>query len=135
MRYYPATAKEICIHLCYPVSKKIHDLGDLRGKTSPRGERSIFAQTRKLNIQNPYIFVSFPYKNVLFMYFSVIFLRVFTPFFKKLARLCALNRQYQPKNEHSPQKQPKIFPQIPPILKKSAKKSPTKQPLIQFAYA
>ena len=82
---------------------------------------NIFAQTRKSNVQNPYISVSFPCKNVFFMYFSVIFQYVFTHFFPKLARLCALNRQYQPKNKHSPQNPPKFSPQFPQFLKKSRK--------------
>jgi len=82
----------------------------------------IFNQTRKSNVQNPSLFVFFPYKNVLFPYFSVIFQYVFTHFFPKLARLCELNRQYQPKNEHSPQNPPKISTHIPQILKKIPQK-------------
>jgi len=64
----------------------------------------------------------------MFLYFfstkmqnSALFQHFFTHFFTKLARLCALKRQYQPKNEHSPSKPPKIFPQIPHFFKKSRK--------------
>jgi len=51
---------------------------------------------------------------------SALFQHFFTLFFTKLARLCALNRQYKPKNKHSPQKHPKFSPKSPNFFKKTA---------------
>ena len=83
----------------------------------PRSHFQRNAQVRFSILSKIGTFLYFFRREYELLYFFVNFTPLFTPFFGQLARFVEPNRQYWPKNEHHPQKSPKISPNFPQFLK------------------